>query len=68
VKDMRNFYFNMTTNELRVLQRKKLIRVQHLQSKKLGYFDQQELRKLKQQLDWIRAVLESRSAQKSFLQ
>jgi len=67
MKDMHNYYYNMTTEELRVLRSKKHIRINRLRVERKGYFSQQELRKLTTQIMWIDAVLESRAAQKRMM-
>jgi len=63
MKDMSRVYFGMKTDDLRRLRSKKYNRRMNLQSKKMGYFDQQELKILNQQIVWIDAVLDSRYAQ-----
>jgi len=67
MNDMHNVYFNMTTLELRKLHSKKYLRHQRLLAKRMGYFEQQELRMLIQQMTWIEGVLESRKIQLSYM-
>jgi len=56
-------YWNMKEIELRRLKSQKVNRISRLRSKPLGYFDQQEIRKLERHLKWINAVLAAREAQ-----
>lgn len=60
-----NIYYDMATKRLRDLRSKKAVRVAKLESEKLTYFSQQEMRKLRQQIIWIDAVIAARTAQES---
>jgi len=53
-------YFKMKSIDLRRLESQKQNSINRLRAKPLGYFDQQEIRKLEDNLKWIRAVLASR--------
>jgi len=64
---VRNVYFHRTTSELRTLRSKKASALQRLAATRMTYFDQQEARKLRQQIIWIDAVLASREAQEALL-
>lgn len=63
MKDMSKVYWNMKTQELKHLRSKKINAILRLERKHLGYFDQRELAKLRQQKIWIDAVLAAREAQ-----
>lgn len=58
-------YFNMTTRDLMRLRSQKYNRISRLQNKVMGYFDQQEIRKLRHQMLMIDAVLNSRQMQET---
>lgn len=60
IKAMNNVYFNMDTRRLRKLRSKKYCELMALEAKRMGYFDLQRVRVLKQQLKWIDEVLGSR--------
>jgi len=60
---MSRTYFNMTTKELLTLRSKKFNRLVHLRGKRMGYFEQQEARKLDVQLYWIDNILNLRKMQ-----
>lgn len=66
MRDMSKVYFGMKDKQLKTLRSQKISACLRLERKHLGYFDQQELRKLRWQLQQIEAVLESRRLQTSF--
>jgi len=59
---VRNVYFNMTTEQLRRLKSSKSVRLTKLEHD-MGYFAMKEKPRLRQQIRWIDAVLESRKHQ-----
>jgi len=61
--DLSTRYWNMREIDLRRLKSQKEGRISRLRSKQLGYFDQQEIRKLEGHLKWINAVLAARDDQ-----
>lgn len=61
--DMHMRYYNMTTKQLLELRSQKNNRIRTLERRQMGYFDQQEMKKLRQQIGWIDAVLNSRIGQ-----
>jgi len=63
VTDMSTRYWNMKTIDLRRLKSEKSNRIMRLESKHMGYFDQQEIKRLRGHLRWINAVLAAREAQ-----
>lgn len=63
MKDMSSVYYGMKDKQLRTLRSQKISATLRLERKHLGYFDQQELRKLRYQLAQIDAVLEARRLQ-----
>jgi len=60
---IRNVYFNRMTADLRQLRSKKAVALQNMSGKHHTYFTQQEARKLRQQIEWIDAVLAARDPQ-----
>jgi len=62
--DLSTRYWKMKTADLRRLESQKVNRLLRIRAKgTMGYFDQQEIRKLEGHLKWIRAVLASRDGQ-----
>ena len=64
--NMSERYWKFSTLQLRRLKSMKENKIMRLASKPLGYFDQQEIRKLKGHLRWINAVLAARDDQMAF--
>lgn len=64
--DLSTRYFNMRSIDLRRLKSQKEMRQTALRSKKMGYFDLQEMRTLEAQLKWINAELAARDRQIMF--
>jgi len=67
MKDMVSVYVGMSSKQLKTLRSKKYLRIQKLEGQPIGYFNIQELRTLRQQLQWIDAVIESRDLQLELL-
>lgn len=63
MRDMSAVYFKLSSESLRALRSKKVVRRENLRSHYMGYLDQQELRMLNAQIKWIDAVLASRDQQ-----
>lgn len=63
MKDMSSVYYGMKDKQIRTLRSQKISAILRLERKHLGYFEQQELKKLRHQLKQIEAVLEARRLQ-----
>jgi len=63
MKNMSYVYWNMKLKDCKRLRSQKVSAVLRLERKHLGYFDQQELRKLRQQVIWLDAVIAAKAAQ-----
>jgi len=61
--DMSTRYWNMTTLQLKRLKSEKEAHIARIERKQMGYFDIQEVRKLRGHLRWINSVLEARALQ-----
>jgi len=67
METVRNVYYGMATARLREIRSKKQVRVKTLESLPRTYWTQQELRKLRQQIIWIDAVIAARTNQLELL-
>jgi len=65
-KDIRQVYSDMPTKQLLILLSKKNARILRIESGAAGYWMNRDLRELRQQVNWINAVLESRDCQVLF--
>jgi len=63
-KDMSKVYWGMTTDQLRKLKSQKHEQHYILENKPEGFFNDHDLRVLRQQIRWIDAVLAARNLQK----
>jgi len=57
---MSGYYCSKTSQELRVMRSKKYNELRRIEAKRMGYFDLQRVKVLRQQLVWIDAVIASR--------
>lgn len=65
-KEMSKIYFDMGTKALLRLRSQKSEKIIRIESRAAGYWMDREVRELRQQINWINAVLESRDCQVVF--
>jgi len=66
MKNMSKVYFDKPTKDLLRLRSEKNRKIERIESGAAGYWANRDLRELRQQVNWINAVLESRDCQVSF--
>lgn len=66
MKNMGAVYFGMNTKQLLALRSKKLRVIERIEGGAAGYWVNRDLRELRQQVNWIDAVLECRRSQVPF--
>jgi len=66
-RDMSNTYRWMSIDDLEELKSRKIVRLRRLESKYMGYLDQQDVRRIKFNISQIDAEIACKSAQMSLL-